>query len=133
VSTETRADLEVGLPQIGETTQLLEVELTDDEWRDRATSAALLGGELEHLERELREHTKAARAEIALVRDEQRKAARAVRRNAEPRPVAVLLLADLQTDEAVAVRADTREVVERRPLSDAERMAARQRALDFGS
>lgn len=119
------------LPTLQESTELLAVELTVDEWTERATAAALLAHEADQLETALKEHTRDAKAEIRLVRDEAAKAFQAVRERAEPRPVLVRVVADLVRGEAVEIRTDTGEAIGRRALTEGEAAAARQSALSF--
>ncbi len=121
------------LPILEESVELLAVELTPEEWADRATAASLLSHEATELERELREHAKDAKAEIVLVRAEAAKASEAVRNRSEARPVTVRTVADLDRGEAVEVRSDTGEAVSRRALTDDEAARARQRLLAFPS
>jgi len=121
----------MNLPTLDRRVELLSVDLTPDEWANRATAAALLSHEARQLEALLKEHARDAKAEIRLVLAEAAKASAAVRERAEPRPVEVLVVADLERGEAVEVRSDTGAAIARRALTEAEGARARQRALDF--
>lgn len=119
------------LPEIGNDLRLLPVPLTPDEWAVRATASAMLGGEIQALTAELKVHTNQVRAEIRDLQGERERVDRAVRDNAEERPVGIRVLAELDDGVALVVRVDTGQVLERRPLTEEEAARASQRILDF--
>lgn len=117
------------LPEIDDRLEILPVPLTSDEWADRATVAAMLGGEIDDLRSTLKARADEVKTEIKLLQSDRDRADAAVRNRSEPRPVGVRVLADLERLEAVVVRVDTGEVVDRRPLSDVEIGKAQQQSL----
>lgn len=121
------------MPEIGNLQQLLDVNLSPDEWAARATASAMLGGELAEMRADLDQYRRNANEEMKMLREERERADRAVRSRSEPRPVGVRVFADLGRNEAVHVRVDTGEVVERIGLTTKQAAAGRQRVLDFPS
>ena len=119
------------LPEIGDLVQLLPVPLSPDEWSDRATASAMLGGEIAGLEAGLKEGRTRIRAEIRMLQEERVRCDRAIRDQSEDRPVGVRVLADLAGGCALLVRVDTGEVIDRRSLTEGEVARASQRVLDF--
>jgi hypothetical protein len=132
-TTETINLHETELPEVGNALEVLPVQLSADEWTERATMAAALGGEIIELEAELKRHTKQVRDELRDLGAERKRAELAVRNYAEPRPVGVRVLADLARGEAVCVRVDTGQIIERRALTDLEFGKASQAPLAFPS
>lgn len=132
-NTETINLRDTVLPEVGNGLEVLPVALTSDEWVERATMAAALGGEIFELEAELKRYARQVRDELRDLADERKRAELAVRSHAEPRPVGVRVLADLARGEAVCVRVDTGAIVERRALTDVEFNKASQAPLVFPS
>lgn len=132
-NTETINLRDTVLPEVGNGLEVLPVALTSDEWVERATMAAALGGEIFELEAELKRYARQVRDELRDLADERKRAELAVRSHVEPRPVGVRVLADLARGEAVCVRVDTGAIVERRALTDVEFNKASQAPLVFPS
>lgn len=137
MSEPTKTDREVinlhatELPELGNDLKLLAVPLTADEWAERATASAMLGGEIDGLNEDLKAFRDQIRAEVKTLQDERDRADKAVRDRAEDRPVGVRLLADLEQGLGLVVRVDTGEIIERRSLTEQEVARASQRVLSF--
>lgn len=108
------------------TTERLPVELTDEEWSERADEAAKLHGMIAEAEDAEKARRASVKAQLDELKAERDRLLKQVHAHAEVRPVDVVGHGVLESNEVVVVRLDTGAVVSRRAMTASERNTAAQ-------